>query len=121
MVGGLNTNVGYRGRTFHVQTQGEGLGRPIIVSLLYEGGAILFSKRQSCAPLAPGVEGTTRLRQQMEEQHRLVVQALKAGKLDPRLGFDRAAADTGVAFGAGVISERTLDEVILAHLARHAS
>ena len=45
MVGGFNTNVRYRGRTFHVQTEDSGPNVAKIVTLLYEGGSILFSRK----------------------------------------------------------------------------
>ena len=126
MVGGFNTNVRYLGRTFHVQTEDGGRDSPRIITLLFEGGAILYSKKSHYEP--PGGSDSIadlgeRVRQLMEEQHRVIVEALMAGKFDSKLG-EVADADGHVAnaasgqeFGAGVITDKPLDELILEHVA----
>lgn len=127
MVGGFNTNVSYLGRTFHVQTEDGGRESPQIITLLYEGGAILFSKKSSYA--TPG-EDTTQggsaleetVRRLMEEQHRVMVEALKEGKLDRKIGAADAGDSTETqlpegGFGAGVLTGKPLDELILEHIA----
>jgi len=116
MVGGFNTNIRYRGHIFHVQTEDGGKESPSIITLLYSGGAILFSKKTSCANQVTNADREVVVRQLMEAQHSAMVQALKSGKLDDKLGLvspDAPAAE----FGAGVITRRSLDEVVLAHLA----
>jgi len=47
MLGGFNTNVRYRGRKFHVQTEDNGRANPKIITLLYEGGVILTSRKRA--------------------------------------------------------------------------
>jgi hypothetical protein len=47
MLGGFNTNIRYQQRLYHVQTEDGGADSPSIVTLLYQGGAILFSKKRS--------------------------------------------------------------------------
>jgi hypothetical protein len=122
MVGGSNTNIRYRDRMYHVQTEDGGEESPNIITLLYQGGAILFSKKRSYQEWVGQPEQESMVRQIMEEQHRLMVSALKAGKLDERLGLE-AGAEAGpeddtstVEFGAGLISDRSLDQVIEAFL-----
>jgi|SRR6266850_501334 len=126
MVGGFNTNIRYRGHIFHVQTEDGGKESPSIITLLYSGGAILFSKKTSYANQAGAADRETIVRQLMEAQHSAMVQALKSGKLDDKLGLVSPDAITNPSagtsspaaeFGAGVITRRTLDEVILSHLA----
>ena len=126
MVGGFNTNIRYRGHIFHVQTEDGGKESPSIITLLYSGGAILFSKKTSYADQAADPDRESIVRQLMEAQHSAMVQALKAGKLDDKLGLvspdavtnpSAGMASPAAEFGAGVITRRTLDEVILAHLA----
>ena len=125
MVGGFNTNIRYRGHIFHVQTEDGGKESPSIITLLYSGGAILFSKKTSYANQVGADDGETVVRQLMEVQHSAMVQALKSGKLDDKLGLvspdavtnpSAGTATPAAEFGAGVITRRTLDEVILAHL-----
>ncbi len=121
MVGGFNTNVRYSGRIFHVQTEDGGASSPSIVTLLYEGGSILLSKKQKYDFDLEDREA--RVRQLMEEQHREMVRVLKSGEMDVKIGLatappaESAPAAPPADFGAGVISKRPLDEVILAHLA----
>ena len=45
MITGYNTDVEHDGVVYHVQTEDKGLGSPLILSLVYSGGAILASKR----------------------------------------------------------------------------
>ncbi|HTO56037.1 MAG TPA: hypothetical protein VMR50_21825 [Myxococcota bacterium] len=125
MVGGFNTNIRYRGHIFHVQTEDGGKESPSIITLLYSGGAILFSKKTSYANQVGSDDSETAVRQLMEAQHSAMVQALKSGKLDDKVGLvspdavtnpSAGTATPAAEFGAGVITRRTLDEVILAHL-----
>ena len=45
MLTGYNTDVPHEGVVYHVQTEDKGLETPIVLSLVYLGGAILASKR----------------------------------------------------------------------------
>ncbi len=124
MVGGSNTNVLYVGRTFHVQTEDGGRESPQIITLLYEGGAILYSTKSSYELGKDDRTGELeeRVRQLMEEQHRVMVEALKDGSLDAKIGAGTTADDSmagmepAEAFGAGVISDRPLDELVLEYI-----
>jgi len=126
MVGGFNTNIRYRGHIFHVQTEDGGKESPSIITLLYSGGAILFSKKTSYANQVGSADREVVVRQLMEAQHSAMVQALKSGKLDDKLGLvspdavtnpSAGTASPAAEFGAGVVTRRSLDEVVLAHLA----
>ena len=125
MVGGFNTNIRYQGQIFHVQTEDGGSESPSIITLLYHGGAILFSKKTSYADQLDDVHREAAVRQLMEAQHSAMVQALKSGKVDDKLGVVSADAQTNpgmnsaraAEFGADAITRRSLDEVVVAHLA----
>jgi hypothetical protein len=126
MVGGFNTNIRYQGQIYHVQTEDGGKDSPSIITLLYRGGAILFSKKTSYADQLDEADRESIVRQLMEAQHSAMVQALKSGKADDKLGLVSADAQTNpgaspvarsAEFGADVLSRRSLDEVIVAHLA----
>ena len=125
MVGGFNTNIRYQGQIFHVQTEDGGKDSPSIITLLYQGGAILFSKKTSYQDQLGAADRESIVRPLMEAQHSAMVQALKSGKLDDKCGLvspdavtnpSAGTATPAADFGAGVITRRTLDEVILAHL-----
>lgn len=127
MIGGFNTNVKHQGRTFHVQTEDSGHANPKIITLLYEGGVILTSKKSSYEDKVSAENLEDVVKDLMEEQHSAMVQALKAGSLDEVInggaGAKKAAGqDKGASraqrFGEGVISDRPLDEVVIAHLCK---
>lgn len=121
MVGGFNTNVRYNGRMFHVQTEHSGESSPQVQTLLYEGGAILYSQKCSYERDADGGIAAT-VRTLMEQQHLGVLESLRGGELDDVLNSSQTS-ETGAgteepptSFGEGVITERPLDEVIVDHL-----
>ena len=51
MLVGYNTNVPFKGNMYHIQTEDNGLGNPVIITLLYHKGTILASKKISYAEL----------------------------------------------------------------------
>ncbi len=120
MVGGFNTNVRYKGRMFHVQTEDGGLHSPQVITLLYEGGAILLSQKSSYEEQLDKDGLEEFVRDLMEAQHNAMVKQLKAGKLKDKIeaATRGASGSSGEAFGAGVITDTPLAEVIVAHLAR---
>ena len=81
-------NVRYSGRIFHVQTEDGGASSPSIITLLYEGGSILLSKKQKYDFEIDDREA--RVRQLMEEQHREMVRVLKSGEMDAKIGLAKA-------------------------------
>ena len=112
MVGGFNTNVRYKSRTYHVQTEDSGPARPHIVTLVYQGGTILYSRKTEYGD--PSECGTDTVRERMESQHRDVVVDLKGGRINVEIGLGPASPLGRL--GEGVVSDKRLDEVILAHL-----
>ena len=51
MLIGYNTNIPYKGRVYHVQTEDSGLNNPHIITLLYFQGAILRSVKTGYADI----------------------------------------------------------------------
>jgi len=142
MVVGFNHNIKYRGKTYHAQTEDSGSDRPQVVTHLFLGGNIIASKRTSYADITGAENLPDVVRALMEEQHKEVLRNLVHGVYDqaaPSPGPARSfggpqatparpaegppaprevpadSADT--IFGEDLISERSLDEVILAYLA----
>lgn len=81
MITGFNTDVEHGGVVYHVQTEDKGLDSPIILSLVYSGGAILASKRSPYNDLI--AEGFTdeALSERLKRQHRLICAAIHSGRL----------------------------------------
>lgn len=82
MITGYNTDVEYGGVTYHVQTEDKGLQTPMILTLLYVGGAILASKRTPYDDLVASGLNEDVLRKRLERQHKLICAAVHAGRIE---------------------------------------
>jgi hypothetical protein len=82
VITGFNTDVEYQGVTYHVQTEDKGLESPLILSLVYSGGAILASKRSPYDDLIAAGFNEQTLAERLQRQHKLICAAINAGRLD---------------------------------------
>jgi len=82
MVVGFNHNFRYQGDVYHIQTEDSGMLNPNIVTLLYQGGTILASKKTSYADIAKIDNLEQVVEELMKEQHRNMLRALKSGEFD---------------------------------------
>lgn len=82
MITGFNTDIEYEGVVYHVQTEDKGLESPLILSLVYSGGAILASKRSRYEDLIEAGFKEEVLIQRLQRQHRLICAAINAGRLE---------------------------------------
>jgi hypothetical protein len=147
MVGGFNHNVQHGGRVFHVQTEDSGVENPHVITHLFVGGNILASKRSSYASHLGSPDLERHVRELMEAQHKEMLRAVVNGSFDaPQApGASSAPASPknsslppwpprpvappaepaltmteegiGSIFADDLISEKSLDEVILSYLA----
>ena len=108
MITGFNTDVSHDGRVFHVQTEDKGLKNPVVESLIYSGGEIITARRSSYEELvtSSGYSEEALLRR-MESQHNDLVREIQAGRFD---------TDVPKPFGYNLVSNRSLDEVVLEFL-----
>ena len=82
MITGYNTDIEFEGVVYHVQTEDKGLSKPIILSLVYNGGTILASKRSPYDDLLTAGFDEAELSERLNRQHRLICAAVKAGRID---------------------------------------
>jgi len=82
MLTGYNTDIKHNGVVYHVQTEDSGVDNPVIVSLVYQGGRILASRKTSYAQLLSGEDLIQKLRDLLEKQHRAMIKAVLTGSLD---------------------------------------
>ena len=109
MITGFNTDVDYEGRTYHVQTEDRGVGNPIVESLVYSGGEIVTTRKTSYEVLVEsGDFAQDDVLQRMREQHQNLIDEIRSGRYDP---------EGPKPFGYNIISNRSLDEVVMDHLA----
>ena len=82
MVVGFNHNFRYKGEVYHIQTEDSGLKNPNIVTLLYQGGTILASKKTSYADITKVDNLEQVVEELMKEQHKEMLRNLKSGAFD---------------------------------------
>lgn len=97
MISGFNTDIEFDGVVYHVQTEDKGLSAKLIVSLVYDRGTILASKRVSYEDLAEHDFDETAITDRLNRQHKLICAALKAGRLDDLKKMSSKAAPAAAA------------------------
>ncbi len=81
MISGFNTDIEFEGTVYHVQTEDKGVSSRLIVSLVYDGGTILASKRESYDDLAAANFDEKELSERVGRQHKLICAAVRAGRI----------------------------------------
>ena len=89
MITGFNTDIQFDGKTFHVQTEDKGLETPLILTLVYDKGTILASRRQPYEDLFAAGFDESVLAERLQRQHSLVCAAINAGRLDDLIKLTR--------------------------------
>ena len=79
MLTGYNTDIKHEGVIYHVQTEDGGTDNPVIVSLIYQGGRILASKKTSYTHLLGTAVFISKLRHLLEHQHKVMIKAILTG------------------------------------------
>ncbi|HEV2706039.1 MAG TPA: hypothetical protein VGV59_08950 [Pyrinomonadaceae bacterium] len=82
MITGFNTDIEHEGVVYHVQTEDKGLETPLILSLVYVGGAILASKRAPYRDLIEQGFDVKVLTERLQRQHKLICAAIRAGRIE---------------------------------------
>ena len=80
MLVGYNTNISYKDKVYHIQTEDSGQSNPSILTLLYSKGAILASKKTSYANIVAEPDYQEQVRKIMKEQHKEMIKGLLGGK-----------------------------------------
>lgn len=97
MASGFNTDVQVRDAVFHVQTEDRGPNRPVIDTVVYQNGRVLYRRTFDYKHFADSSEFTQEgLRERVEEQHRAVIEDLRAGTLESEDEPDEAAKPVGI-------------------------
>ena len=88
---GLNEEFEYRDHIVHVQTEDLGFEQNELVTLVYQGGQILFKVQRAFAN--PGDDNNAR-NMQVSKQHHAVVKGIRGGRLDVKMGFNTELPST---------------------------
>lgn len=79
---GHNTDIEYGGVTYHVQTEDKGRENPVIETMVYAKGEILFSRKTSYDELVAGGADSKAVASLMDRQHRTFVETIRRGRLE---------------------------------------
>jgi len=82
VITGYNTDIEYKGVTYHVQTEDKGVSTPLILSLVYDRGTILASKRSPYNDLLLPAFDEKALSERLQKQHKLICAAVRAGRIE---------------------------------------
>ena len=82
MITGFNTDIEVQGVTYHIQTEDKGVDTPLILSLVYDRGTILASKRSPYDDLLAEAFDETALAERLQKQHKLICAAVRAGRIE---------------------------------------
>ena len=82
MITGFNTDVEYGGVTYHIQTEDKGMETPLILSLVYNRGTILASKRSPYDDLLSSKLDENILAARLQKQHKLICAAVRTGRIE---------------------------------------
>lgn len=83
---GYNTDIEFAGTTYHVQTEDKGRRNPLVESLVYTSGEILYSRRTPYHDLVEQNVDKETVATLMERQHRSIVDAVQSGGLERLTG-----------------------------------
>lgn len=82
MITGFNTDVDFQGITYHVQTEDKGLATPYILSLVYNRGTVLASKRSPYEDLVTNGFDEKILAERLKKQHKTICAAISSGRIE---------------------------------------
>lgn len=129
VITGFNHNVRYKNILFHIQTEDSGQKNPHVITHLFIGGNIVSTTKTSYADIIRSDRLEEVVREIMQEQHKGMMKSLLRGDYDGhplvRASLAKAAPSPpgpsspapGGAFGGDVLTDKSLDEVILDYLA----
>lgn len=109
MITGFNTDIEYKGVTYHVQTEDKGLAMPLILSLVYDRGTILASKRSPYDDLLLPAFDEKALSERLQKQHKLICAAVRAGRIDD---LKRMTMKESASRPKGLVAQREIKPVV---------
>lgn len=92
VISGFNTDIEYQGTVYHVQTEDKGAPSRMIMTLVYDRGTILASKRSTYEDLEVVDYDEKDVTDRLSRQHKLMCAAVKAGRISELVEMTRAAS-----------------------------
>ncbi len=102
MSSGFNTDVKAGDRVLHVQTEDRGPAHPSIDTVVYQNGRIFYRRASNYEQFAASSEfSQEELRKRVAEQHRSVIESIRAGELDKEIAAAEAEAQAAAVAARG--------------------
>ena len=95
MITGYNTDIRHKDVVFHVQTEDKGTANPHVESLVYVKGQVIANKRTNYADMIAEGKGEKAVIALIEHQHRVMIAAIKGGKLDDKVAALKGGKKSG--------------------------
>jgi hypothetical protein len=100
---GFNSDVRVDERVFHVQTEDRGPAHPVLDTVVYQNGRVLYRRASNYESFASSAEFTPEaLRQRVEAQHRGVIEDLRSGALAGEIAASQEKAQEKAAAVSGI-------------------
>lgn len=115
---GYNTNIPYKGKVYHVQTEDTGIESYHIISLLYFKGAILVSRKVSYAHLKGLPDFKEKVREFMKEQHKSLIKELINGDFANDISEESDLRDKGETKEQEM---KSLDDILIDYILKQAT
>ena len=81
MVTGMNIDIEYNGKVYHIQTEDRGINNPIILTRIFSTGELLTTRKTSYLYLLD-IDGLKNVVERlMKEQHNEMIQEVYSGKV----------------------------------------
>jgi len=81
MIPGNNTDVSRNGAVYHVQTEDLGEKNPVILTLVYEGGAVVFREKLEYGKMLGSDPSASEIKALMDARHQHFVRCVAAGDI----------------------------------------
>jgi len=81
MVTGINSDIDYNGKVYHVQTEDGGINNPIILTRIFCTGVLVTTRKTSYVYLLEMDGFKSVVENLMKEQHNEMIQEIHSGKV----------------------------------------
>ena len=81
MVTGINSDIDYNGKLYHVQTEDGGINNPIILTRIFCSGVLVTTRKTSYVYLLDMDGFKEVVENLMKEQHNEMIQEIQNGKI----------------------------------------
>ena len=81
MVTGINSDIDYNGKLYHVQTEDGGINNPIILTRIFCSGVLVTTRKTSYVYLLDMDGFKDVVENLMKEQHNEMIQEIQDGKM----------------------------------------